>query len=367
MTVTIILTFIVFQALLLIVHLTVYATMAAAFGFDSTVLRLVFALLSLTFVTASLMVHWSRNRVAQWYYTFSAYWFGLVHFLFGGGVLFFLVLILANAFHWSLNLALIGGICFGAFFLLHLYGTWNSGRAGVSRITVPLGNLPEYWRDHVMVFMSDVHLGAIRGAGFAKKVVGVANSFAPALVVIGGDLYDGVKCDVEAVVAPFANIKAEHGTYYITGNHEFYGEFDRSMAAIKSVGIRILKNETATVEGIRFTGVDYQDVHKKEDFARILEGITLVKEAPNILVKHEPDNLDIAEQKGFSAGFFGHTHRGQIWPLSIITRRMYHGFDYGLKKLKNMWVYTSSGVGTWGPPLRLGTKSEIIIVQFKKS
>jgi len=357
-------TLIVFQILLLIVHLTVYATASAAFGLNSRVLWWFLAFLSLTFVPASVLVYWSRNRIAQWYYAFAAHWFGLVHFLFMGGVAFFFFLVMGNVFGWRVNLPLAGGICFGIFFLLHLYGTWNSGRARVVRVTVPLQNIPEYWRDHSLVFISDIHLGAIRGAGFVKKIVEKINAVTPAAVMIGGDLYDGVKCDAEALVAPLRDLVTAHGTYYVTGNHEFYGEFGRSVAAITAAGVTILKNETVAIEGMQFTGVDYRDVHKRDDFIKVLDGIALQKNMPSILIKHEPDNLDIAEQKGFSAGFFGHTHQGQIYPLMHITRKIYHGFDYGLRRFKKMWVYTSSGVGTWGPPLRLGTKSEIVVVRF---
>ncbi len=364
MPLTFIPTLIVFEALLLIVHLTVYATVTAAFGFQSAILWWAFVVLSFTFVTASVFVYFSRNRLVQWYYTFAAYWFGLVHFLFMGGVAFFILEVIFEYFSIYIDPALIGGICFGALFLLHLYGTWNSGRALVGKIEMSVPNLPLYWKDHRMVFVSDIHLGAVRGAAFARKVVTAINAERPAAVFIGGDLYDGVKCDVEAVVEPFRDLKPEHGVYYITGNHEFYGEFDRCMKAIQAAGIKILNNEIAVIEGLQFAGVDYRAVHKRDDLATVLAGLTLDKNLPSIIVKHEPDNLDLIEQKGFSGGFFGHTHQGQIFPLSYITRRMYKGFDYGLKKLKNMWVYTSSGVGTWGPPLRIGTKSEIIVVRF---
>lgn len=374
MPIVIIASLIAFQVLLIFVHLAVYATMSAAFGIGGTAFQWLFIILAITFITSSVIVHWSRNRLAQWYYAFAAYWFGLVHFLFMGGVAFFIIENILNFYVVYVDPALIGGICYSVFFLIHLYGTWNSGRARVVRITMPLSSssvrLPEYWRNHPLVFISDIHLGAIRGAAFTSKIVDKINAVEPAAVVIGGDLYDGVKCDAEAVIAPLRNLKTKKGVYYITGNHEYYGEFERYMAAIRDVGITILDNETVDVEGIRFTGVSFRETHKREDFQNMLGrmgitgGASATATTPTILVKHEPDNLDVAEQAGFSAGFFGHTHQGQIWPLSIITRQMYQGFDYGLKAFKKMQVYTSSGVGTWGPPLRIGTKSEIIVVQF---
>ena len=236
-----------------------------------------------------------------------------------GGVAFFVAENIFNAYTVYVNPALIGAICFGVFFLIHLYGTWNSGRARIIRIQMPLPNIPEYWRNQTIVFISDVHLGAIRGAGFMEKIVKKINAIAPSAVFIGGDLYDGVKCDAEAIVAPLRSLQVPHGVHYITGNHEFYGEFDRCMNAIRAVQVHILNNKTIEIEGIRFAGVAFRETHKREDFAGVLKkmGMTgIASTLPTILIKHEPDNLDIAEQAGFSGGFFGHTHQGQIWPLS---------------------------------------------------
>jgi len=354
----------ILEILLLLVHLVVYQTMAVAFGFDSMGFRVAFVLLSLTFFTGFIIVRYSRHPIAQWYYTFSGYWFGLIHFLFVGALAFFVILNIFNILNIAPPLALLGICCFIPFFFLHLYGTWNSTRAEITRIAVHVDNLPEFWKRNNLLFMSDIHLGAVYGSGFMEKIVKKIGALDVAAVVIGGDLYDGPKCDAESAIASLNDLKPPYGVHYITGNHEFYGEFDRFMAAIKAVGINILKNQSIDIEGMRFVGVDYHDTHKREDFVNVLNGIELKKDMPAVLIKHEPDNLDIAAQKGFSLGFFGHTHQGQIFPLNHITRRIYHGFDYGYKKFKSMGVYTSSGAGTWGPPLRLGTKSEIVLVSF---
>ncbi|HVM76923.1 MAG TPA: metallophosphoesterase [Candidatus Paceibacterota bacterium] len=354
----------VLEVLLLIVHFTVYKTLSIAFGFDSFALRVAFGLLSVTFFTSFIIVRFSRNRLAQWYYTASGYWFGLVHFLFVGAVIFYVVFNIFNDLNIATPLATLGIICFAPFFLIHLYGTWNSVRAQVTPITMKVKNLPEFWKNHKLVFVSDVHLGAVYGKGFSRKVVNRIMALNPATVIIGGDLYDGPKCDAEAIVQPWRDLKPPHGVHYITGNHEFYGEFDRFMAAIKGVGINILKNQTVEIEGMQFVGVDYNDTHKRENFEAVLEKIELKKDMPAVLIKHEPDNLDVAEKKGFVLGFFGHTHQGQIYPLTHITKRIYNGFDYGYKMFKTLGVYTSSGAGSWGPPLRLGTRSEIVLVSF---
>lgn len=364
MAAILIVSLIVFQILLVIVHLTVYATAAVAFNIGGFWTETLFVVLALTFTTASLLVHYTKNRIAQWYYRFSAYWFGLIHFLFVGAVAFFVILNVFNWFMAYVNPAFVGGICFGILFLIHLYGTWNSGRAEILHITIPLKDLPEQWKNKTVVFVSDIHLGAVRGAAFSKKVAEKINSLNPEMVLVGGDVYDGVECDAELVVEPFKALKPPKGFYYITGNHEYYGNIERYLNAIRGAGMRIVKNEVVDIDGVQLVGVDYKDTHRREDLLRVLGAMAVDRAKPSIFLKHEPDHLETTEAAGFSVGFFGHTHQGQIYPLNYITRQMYSGFDYGLKKFGNMAVYTSSGVGTWGPPLRLGTKSEIIAILF---
>jgi len=365
MPIVVILSLVAFEVLLIFVHLAVYGTLVAAFGIGSMVLGWVFVALALTFLTASLLTHWFKGRLIDWYYTASAYWFGLINVFFVAGVIFFF----AAQFFYSrgdyVSPALIGGIAFGAFFLLHLYGTWNSGRAEITRVTVAMPGLPAAWRGKKLVFVSDMHLGNIRKDGFAAKVAGKINALRPDAVLIGGDLYDGTACDEKAVVEPLRALKAPQGVYYVTGNHEYYlPNFGAAMEAIRGVGIRIINNEVVNLDGLSVLGVDHKTTFKRDDFKRVLDATVGARKAPTILVMHEPNHLDAARDAGIALAFYGHTHQGQIFPLNYITRRVYHGFDYGLKKLGPLNVYTSSGVGTWGPPLRLGTKSEIVLVEF---
>jgi hypothetical protein len=152
----------------------------------------------------------------------------------------------------------------------------------------------------------------------------------------------------------------------VTGNHEYYSrDFARVMVAVRGAGIAVLDDRKVDIGGIDFIGVDYHSTHKKADFQKVLEGIGIDRAKPTILLKHEPSDLDVAEAAGVSLDLSGHTHHGQIFPLMFLTGRMYKGLDYGLKHLGAMQIYTSSGAGTWGPPLRLGTKAEIVLIKFR--
>ncbi|HVO28997.1 MAG TPA: metallophosphoesterase, partial [Candidatus Paceibacterota bacterium] len=135
---------------------------------------------------------------------------------------------------------------------------------------------------------------------------------------------------------------------------------------IKNIGMRILDNEMVDLRGIQLAGIDWKDSYNEKDCERILAALPVDRDRPSILMKHEPQDLPTSADRGFSLQLSGHTHAGQIFPLSLITHRVYHGFDYGLKKFGDMLVYTSSGVGTWGPPLRFGTKAEIVAITLRQ-
>lgn len=362
-------TLIVFEALLIVVHLAVYATLAAAFGIGSSWLTAIFILLALTFVSASVLSHFYKGPIIDRYYIFAAYWFGLVHFLFGGAVIFYFTLTIFYARGIYVSPALVGGIAFGACFLIHLYGTWNSQRPRITAIKIPFSAIPgfraDFWKGKKLIFVSDLQLGNIYREAFTARVVKKIKAVHPYAVFIGGDLYDGVLCDEEKLIAPLRDLHPVGGIYFITGNHEYYlPDVPRALTAIRAAGVTVLDDKKTDLGGIDIIGVDYRSTHKKEDFKKVLNAIGIDHTKPSILLKHEPSDLGVAEAAGISLQLSGHTHSGQIFPLMIFTRQIYKGFDYGLKRLGAMQVFTSSGAGTWGPPLRLGTKSEIVEIEL---
>ena len=255
-----------------------------------------------------------------------------------------------------------GVISFGISFAFIAYGLWRGRTITITRVTVNILNLPAAWQGKVIVLASDIHLGNVRGARFARKIVEATAKLKPETVIIAGDLYDGLRCDPAMLIASFKEFKSPQGTYFASGNHDYFGQAEEFFAAIRGVGIRILKNEIVQLNGLQLAGVDFEDAAHREDFEAVLNEMPLDAAKPSVLIKHVPDNLDLAEKKGFSLQLSGHTHHGQFWPLSHITKYLFKGYDYGLKRMGRMWVFTSSGVGAWGPPFRLGTKSEIVAI-----
>jgi uncharacterized protein len=362
---TLIVVFGVFQLILWLMHADIYKTLAFAFGWNSPWLEWFFVLLSISFVSSSILVFRFCNAFTKWYYRVAAYWFGLTQFLFGGSVLFFIIEYIAGTNDYYVSPILLGIICFGGPFLVHSYATWRTAHPQWTRISVSLPNLPEAWRGKKIVFVSDVHLGAVLGVRFSQKVVDLIKAEKPEAVLIGGDIFDGVKCHSQSLIQPFAELKPPHGVYFSSGNHEYIEDTKKVLKEIPNVGIRVVWNEVIDVAGIQLVGVDWKDAYSKEQFEKVMAGISIDYSRPSILMRHEPNHLEVAENAGISLTISGHTHQGQIWPLQYITRRVFKGFDYGLKKHGAMTVYTSSGVGTWGPPLRFGTKAEIVAITLQ--
>ncbi len=355
---------VIIQLMLFLLYWMIYETTVAAFGIESAGLEVLAFLLSLTFISASLLTAVADNAAVRAYYRFTGTWFAFVAPLCAASAAFVVIEDVFPLWGWIIAPATAGVIVFGAAAAIGLYGIWNGMRVRVTRITVMLPGMPESWKGRKGVFFSDVHLGPLRGAGLARQIVRRVQEEDPSFVVVGGDLFDGTKCDAEEYIAPFAGLRAPDVIYFVSGNHEYIRESDRFFDVIRGAGFRILKNEKITIDGVGLAGVDWRDTHRSEDYADVLRSVTDGGGGPNILVRHVPSDLSLAARAGFALQLSGHTHRGQFWPLSLATKRFYGGFDYGLRRFGNMVVYTSSGVGTWMSPFRVGTRAEIVVLSF---
>ncbi len=370
MSIAFILIFAAIEVLMVFVHLAIYASLAAAFGIASPWFDGAFVLLAFTFVSASALSRFRSGPLVDWYYRFSAYWLGLALFLFGASVAFYAVLALYYDHDIYVSPALVGGIVFGAFFLVHLYGTWESQRLRITKVRVPLADRPGFdagfWKGKTAVFVSDFQLGNVYRSAFLARAIRKIVALAPYVVFIGGDLYDGVSCDEARLIAPLRDLRAPGGAYFISGNHEYYmKDPGRAFAAIRAAGVAILDDKKRDLGGgVDVIGIDYRSGQTADGFQRALSRAGIDRARTSIVLKHEPNHLQVAEAAGAALLLSGHTHHGQMIPFNLLTRRIYRGFHHGLKRLGEMWVFTSSGAGTWGPPLRLGTRSEIVVIEF---
>ena len=356
-------------AVLFSCHWFLYETVLFFFHLGGTAavvpLRITFALLSVFFLLAFSLASRYSSLWVRAFYTAAASWLGFIDFLVLASIALWVIYAASRVIPFSMNPKLLTTAFFGLAILVGIYGMVNAALPRVTSITVKLSNLPEYWRGKTAVWVSDVHLGSVRGYGFAKEVAGKIQELKPDVIFIGGDLFDGGTIDLDEFTEPFSKVSAPDGTYFITGNHEEFTDPTRYLNAVRQAGIKILNNELTVIKGLQIVGVDYRDSANRQNYTEIMSRFPLDGNLPSVLLKHSPLNLDIANDKGISLQISGHTHKGQIFPGSFFTARVYQGYDYGFKKFGNMQIYTSSGAGTWGPPMRVGSTPEIVVIKFE--
>ena len=178
-------------------------------------------------------------------------------------------------------------------------------------------------------------------------------------------MFDGTTAALDRLVAPWREFSAPQGVYYVTGNHDEFAERSIYLRAVEKVGIRVLNNEKVVIDGLQIVGVHDSEAGDAGELRRILRRARLDRRHASLLLAHQPANLAVTEEEGISLQLSGHTHRGQMWPWNLLVARIWGRFAYGLQRLGNLQIYTSSGAGTWGPPLRVGTKAEIVLIRFE--
>ena len=181
-------------------------------------------------------------------------------------------------------------------------------------------------------------------------------------MLIGGDLFDGSKADLDALLKPWKDLSAPAEVYYVTGNHEEFTDRAQYLDAVERAGIRVLNNEKVETNGLQIVGIHDAELRDPPLFRALLQGAKLDRNRPGILLAHQPLNLPISEEEGVSLQLSGHTHGGQLWPWTWVAARVHGRFNSGLNRFGKLLVLTSNGVGTWGAPMRVGTKSEIVLI-----
>lgn len=358
-----------FQFVLLLAHLFVYESWIFFWGVADPskllALRVCLSLLCFSFVAASLLAFRYYTRPIRWFYTLAAAWLGAFSYLFFAAVACWLVYGVFWITRVNGDKRYIAAAMFGGAFAVSAYGLVNAAATRVRRITVKLPNLPEAWRGRVAALVSDLHLGHVRNLSFVRGIVSLLRRHRPDVVFIAGDLYDGTAVNENRVAAPLSVIEAPLGTYFVAGNHEEFRDHTKYLEAVGRAGVRVLNNENVDVEGLQIVGVHYRDATHAEHFRGVLRRAGVDRERASVLLTHAPDRLPVAEEEGISLQLSGHTHRGQYFPFTWITKRIYGPYVYGLQRLGRMLVYTSCGVGTWGPPMRVGSSPEIVLITFE--
>jgi predicted MPP superfamily phosphohydrolase len=215
--------------------------------------------------------------------------------------------------------------------------------------------IPSFGREMKAVLLSDIHVGTVWSKEHLQKIIEKTNSLHPDVVFITGDIVSGGAVLKEDTLEPLKHLNAQ--AFFVYGNHEYYEGIELIDRLIGENGIDILKDEKVEFDGIDIIGLDYRTSENPEKVKSVLEGINVSDKRPTILLSHAP--IDPKNQK-IDLALAGHTHAGQIFPFNFFIRMRYP-FIKGMHTLGNTHIYVTPGTGTWGPPMRLGSRNEITL------
>lgn len=306
----------------------------------------------LFFLSFSLLNNFQHNLLAL-FYIISAVLFALLSQLMLFGLLYYLISLFLKKKRWKKLTAQGLLILSSLFFILGIYNAFN---ARVKTVSLDNFNI-----EKKIVHLSDLHLGHIHGPTYLNRLVSQVNDLNADLIIISGDLFDGNDKEIDKFIEPLKEFKAP--TIFVFGNHDVYIFQEDVRRVIEEAGLIELSDKALVISDLEIIGFNYMS-HEDSNIRRGIESLLPEKLSPRIVVNHVP--VDYKEAHALEADLMlaGHTHRGQVFPISIITKLIYGKYAYGLSNYLDMLVYTSAGLGTWGPPIRTPFRGEIVLFEL---
>ena len=261
------------------------------------------------------------------------------------------------------NIRLVGSVAIMVFLIVWIVGSYLAYSPVVRQLNITMDKKDSELSSMRVVVASDFHLGVLSNKKHLQRFVNLSNEAKPDVVFLAGDIVDDdPKWFVQEGMADvMKQLTASYGVYGVLGNHEYYGKkIPAFVEEMKKAGVEILRDETILIDNA-FIITGQEDITNKE--RQKLDALKLDKQLPWLVMNHTPDDLTIPAQAGVDLHMSGHTHRGQLWPNQYITARVFE-LDYGYKKKGQMHTLVSSGFGFWGPPMRIGSRSELWVVDI---
>jgi predicted MPP superfamily phosphohydrolase len=245
--------------------------------------------------------------------------------------------------------------------------------APVVHVEIAVEGLDAALEGFVIAQISDLHVGPTIKRPFVEKIVERVNRLGADMVAITGDLVDGSVGELAHHTAPLAGLESRHGTYIVTGNHEYYSGAHAWIRELRRLGARVLVNEhvvldhdgaALTIAGVTDWSAHHFDPAHRSDPHAAARGAP--EHATRVLLAHQPRSALHAAPAGYHVQLSGHTHGGQFWPWNLFVR-LQQPFTAGLERVGRMWLYVSRGTGYWGPPMRFGIPSEITRIRLVRA
>ncbi|WDT92631.1 metallophosphoesterase [Streptomyces sp. SCSIO-PteL053] len=259
----------------------------------------------------------------------------------------------------------VGGAAAAAGLATVGYGAYGVLRGpSVRRITVPLAKLPRAAHGFRIAVVSDIHIGPILGRAHTRRIVDTINATSPDLVAVVGDLVDGSVADLGAAAEPLAALRARHGSYFVTGNHEYFSGAEQWVDHVRELGLVPLENARVEIAGFDLAGVNDiagETEGQGPDFGSALGDRDRGRAA--VLMAHQPVVIHDAVEHGVDLQLSGHTHGGQLWPGNLLAE-LANPTVAGLERYGDTQLFVSRGAGAWGPPVRVGAPSDITVVEL---
>ena len=238
----------------------------------------------------------------------------------------------------------------------------------VTRLEIPLRDLPSELDGFSIVQASDIHYGMLTRNQELSRILSRVNDLQPDVVAITGDLVDESVSHMEEMRIPLSRIKSRYGVFAVTGNHEYYAGVERAVAIMKAANIKVLRNEIVALPGgLQILGIDDPTGSRRmrqpaPDFESLISSIDPQK--PCILLYHQPIGFEKTASVGIGLQLSGHTHGGQLFPVIYISKMIYPRTP-GLHKIGDSYLYVSWGIGTWGPPMRFKAPPELVYIRLR--
>jgi uncharacterized protein len=287
-----------------------------------------------------------------------------------GFILYFLmaVLIIDLAFVIIKGPPLIYGVsAFVLTSLLVVYGIIHAFNVKSRNFEVSLTGLKKDFR---IVHLSDVHIGHFRGVKFLDKIINLSLSQDPDAIFITGDLFDGRIQLSEEVLEPLKKVKVP--IYFVEGNHDRYTGVSTIKEYLRNKNVQVLENEVAMLGELQIVGLNHmradgntRNMHANggKTIEGTLDTLAVDKSYPTVLLHHSPEGAKYADKHGIDLYLSGHTHGGQLFPITLLNEVLFP-YNRGMNSYNDLKVFVSEGVGTFGPPLRIGTKSEVVVIDL---